>query len=571
MSSVASAPRTNRPLIALTCLAAISEGAYLTIAWTSQSLHEAGSGRHSLLILLSLFALAFGCYLAALTAALRAHQGNRLLSVVVIAGLLFRCTLLVSDPIEEIDIYRYLWDGVVTTHGISPFRYSPHQVLAATADEELPEDLARLVTARDSTPEMLTILNRIHFGQLPTIYPPVSQAVFALATWMTPREATLFVRMVLMRAWFVGFDLATLFLVIGLLKLTGRHLGLSVAYAWCPLLIKEVANSGHLDALAVFLTTLAVTLAAVVLFPPREKLPLRALTVAAAIVLSLAVAAKLYPIVLAPLLFLSFARRLGWRLSMQAFAFFGVMTWLLLWPMLPEQSALVVADETNIVVPSEDAPPLPPEAFDASPRDPSQSLKAFLSEWEMNDFLFLIVMENVRPNAGLPIGDVAWFSFVPEEWRNTVLAWTQCCFAVEPARAPFLLSRAATSVVFFLIALGLALRASKNADSTTWLRAAFLTVAWFWLLLPTLNPWYWTWALPILPFARSRAWLALSGLAFVYYLRFWLTFRFPDVLLLGTPYTGAMFFDYVVTWLEFGPWLVWLAVDYLQYRIRTGR
>ena len=92
-------------------------------------------------------------------------------------------------------------------------------------------------------------------------------------------------------------------------------------------------------------------------------------------------------------------------------------------------------------------------------------------------------------------------------------------------------------------------------------RVATLTVAWFWLLQPTANPWYWTWALPLLPFARNRAWFALSGLAFLYYLRFWLTYHFPDTPVLGTRYTGPTFFDYVVTWLEFAPWFAWLALE----------
>jgi hypothetical protein len=66
--------------------------------------------------------------------------------------------------------------------------------------------------------------------------------------------------------------------------------------------------------------------------------------------------------------------------------------------------------------------------------------------------------------------------------------------------------------------------------------------------------------LPLLPFARGRAWMALSGLVFLYYLRFWLTRHFAEAPVLGTRYPGPWFFDYVVTWLEFGPWFAWLAV-----------
>ena len=106
---------------------------------------------------------------------------------------------------------------------------------------------------------------------------------------------------------------------------------------------------------------------------------------------------------------------------------------------------------------------------------------------------------------------------------------------------------------------------SQSHSHQRLLEAVFLTLAWFWLLLPTQNPWYLTWCLPFLPFARGRAWFALSGLAFVYYLRFWMTARFSSPVL-GTPYPGAQFFDFVVTWLEYAPWVLWLIVGWRRHR-----
>ena len=81
------------------------------------------------------------------------------------------------------------------------------------------------------------------------------------------------------------------------------------------------------------------------------------------------------------------------------------------------------------------------------------------------------------------------------------------------------------------------------------------------LLSPTQNPWYWTWALPLVPFVRGRAWLALSSLVLFYYLRFWLRYHFETTPVLGTRYPGVPFFDLVVTWFEYGPWLLWLTVS----------
>ena len=46
----------------------------------------------------------------------------------------------------------------------------------------------------------------------------------------------------------------------------------------------------------------------------------------------------------------------------------------------------------------------------------------------------------------------------------------------------------------------------------------------------------------------------------MYYLRFGMAARFSSPLL-GTPYPGAQFFDFVVTWMEYAPWLMWLLVE----------
>jgi hypothetical protein len=556
----------RRSFTALAVLALVSELAYLTVVASSQSLHEAGTGGHSLLTLLALFAGTFGAYLLAIRIAVRAPQDRRLVWLIVGSGTIFRLTLLLSDPIEEIDLYRYLWDGSVTIQGVSPFRYSPHQVLAVSSDSDLPEDLARLVRLRDSAPELTTILKKVHFGELPTIYPPVSQAVFALCSWMTPRTASLFVRLTLMKSWFAAFDLATLFLVVRLLRFTGRPIGLSAIYAWCPIVIKEIANSGHLDALAFFLTTAAICLAVSALFRPADSCSRTWTAAGASMLLALACGAKLYPIIFLPLFVFSFLRMLGWRLAIVSSLAFVAVLAPLAWPMLPDNSARVETtefDPSQVIPQTDDAPPLPPQEVNLAPRDPSESLRAFLGEWEMNDFLFLIVIENLRPTADVPPGEVAWFSIVPEDWRLGLIKAIQSHFDMDAKRVPFFVARAITSTCFVLLAWCLAWRASRIDEPTTWLAAAFLTAAWFWLLLPTLNPWYWTWAIPLLAFARNRAWLAVSGLVFLYYLRFWLMHHFPSAPVLGTRYAGPMFFDYVVTWLEFAPWFVLLAMTSL--------
>lgn len=552
----------------LALLAVLSTCLYGVIAWLSwQFDYDSVTTDRPIIAVLILFAAAFLAYLLSIRLAWRAPQSRTLLLLIAWSAVVFRVVMLFSVPIQEIDIYRYLWDGAVSTTGVSPFRYSPQQVREANMPATKDEALQTLVELRDGQPALAETLRRVHFSELPTIYPPVSQAVFATATATTQADSTVLKRVFIMKAWLIVFDLATLGLVIALLRLCQKPVGLCLIYAWCPLLLKEVANSGHLDAIAVFFTTLAVYLAArlfVRVTDPRSWLSTTANSTLIALVLALAVGAKLYPIVLAPLILLVVAKRIGWRYLPVPAAVFAAMTLLVLWPMLPREK--VTSTESQNVVASHQPPqPAVPQA--TSSTDPSEGVTTFLRRWEMNDFIFLLLVENLKPTAELAPDRVAWFSVVPQSIRHSVVASVSQRFKIDAHEVPFLLTRAITGVAFIAVALMLAWRAARTPELSRFCEAGFLTLAWFWLLCPTQNPWYWTWALPLLPFARSRAWLAVSGLVLLYYLRFWLSYHWPDTPVLGIQYVGYAFFDFIVTWLEFAPWLFFLTLGfYLRQR-----
>jgi len=527
-----------------------------------------------ILIVLEFFGQAFVLYLVALAAAVRCRPDWRLLQTVFFGAVLLRLPILFSDPIQEIDIFRYLWDGAAVTRGVDPYRYSPLQVRDADPSQNLPDDLRRLVELRNSSPAMTDILRTVHHEHLPTIYPPVSQAVFAFCTLLMPDDASVRMRITVTKSVLVAFDLATLMLVVSLLQLAKRHIGWAVAYGWCPLLIKEVANSGHLDAIAVFFATAALFVAARVLYDRDE--PVRGWRAApaaglSALLLGLGVGAKLYPIVLAPLLLLTCIRRLGFGASSLATIVFSSVVVATLLPMLP--SAPPATETAAVQAPGEAQPP-----SSASPaierQDPSRGLTTFLKTWEINDLVFMFLIENLRPfksPSGEDRGQVEpWFSFAPESWRQRIVSPIARGYDVSVDQAASYLTRGITSLVFLIIAMTLAIRRSTAAEPRCWLEAAFLTIAWFWLLSPTQNPWYWCWALPLLPFARSIAWYFFSGTLFIYYTWFWFGYQYYDQPVWGTPYYGEYFFHFIGPWVEFAPLMLWLMLDYADRLIGAG-
>ena len=566
----AEASRAIRPPAILIALAVVLVCAFATLAALS---FRFGPGseptERPILTVLGLFAFTFLCYLIAIRVALRVREGTRLLAVILVTSILIRAVSLFSWPILEIDVNRYIWDGAVALEGTSPYRYSPQQVLSGKSDGPLPKDLRRLVELRDGSMALDTILSRIHYGELPTIYPPVSQAVFAFAAFVTPARAGPLAHILVMKTVFVLFDLATVVVVIGLLRLARKHVGWSVAYGWCPLVIKEIANSGHLDSAAVFLTTLALYFAIRPLARGVQGRGGGVRTVVAAVLLALAVGAKLYPIVLAPLFVMLWSRTRDWRWATIGATVFLATATIVLWPMIPLETAGIPPHPGRVAA-NGSVPPPPVETANVEAQDPSGGLKAFLRRWEMNDFVFMLVFENLRPVGNLDPARRPWFSIVPEPWKATLLSISSPWLPVGETEAAFHLARALTGSVFVFIVALLLWRARSSGDPAVWLRVAFLTLAWLWLLCPTQNPWYWTWALPLLMFARSRAWLAVSGLTMIYYLRFWLSYHWPEEPLLGTPYAGTALFDLVVTWIEFGPWFLWLTWETRRRKSRSS-
>ena len=584
-------PKASRPILLVMSLFTVAGLGYLLVCWQviwKRPTHLSTAGADD------------SSNVSAESRPISLRQG---LMIIFGFGIAFRLILLFSVPIQEVDLFRYIWDGTVISQGINPYEYSPQEVMfyptkgipnyRTTVIER--EDLAKL-SAIATSPGMDEAFKWVHFEQYTTPYPMVNQAPFALAS-VIGRSVGAFVQqrtedpmsvywslLFSMKGVLILFDLATALLLVGLLKKVMLPQVWVVAYLWCPLLLKEIANSGHLDSIVVFFTVAAVYLmvgaywkfdqtneasdvetnqsSPVIAFSRRSSLLGSCF---AAIMLALAVAAKLFPVVLGPIWALLMLKRLK-LLAIVPLVLFAVVTAVLLWPMVGRTDFVrKIIDPAKIVKPGEALPP---------PDAPPAGIEAFVKYWEMNDFIFMVAIENLKPYgesaqqyaaANESTESKVWFVKTTNEFRHSVADWYHELTGVAKRAAPFSMTRRITLVIFLLIVVWTCVRIFRQDDPRVLLEMVFLTIAWFWFLAPTQNPWYWTWALPWLVFCRNRVWFVVSVVAMAYYLRFYYEYHGmvgpEENGLLGTPYAGTAFFDFIFPVLEFAPILLALFLS----------
>jgi hypothetical protein len=211
----------------------------------------------------SLAAVMTAAYAATLARVWREPNApRRYLAAAFALSIAFRLPLMVRPVDSTSDIVRYLWDGRVQRFGLNPYRV-------------VPADPALAAIHTDETRQMPS-------RRVRTPYPPGAQLFFRGIT--TIHESTNAIRMALVAA-----DLITILIVWRWLCVTRRNGWLALAYAWNPLVVLEVAHSGHIDALG------AMWIAAAAYWMAARR------TTLASIAFVAAVAVKLLPIVLAPL------------------------------------------------------------------------------------------------------------------------------------------------------------------------------------------------------------------------------------------------------------------------------
>ena len=186
------------------------------------------------------------------------------------------------------DVWRYLWDGHVTAAGISPYRTPPQAVLdASDLGEQWADDLVEEGPWFD-------VLDAMSYRDHASVYPPLALGLFRAAHAVSP--GSVFTWKLLL----VSFDWMGCVLFLLLLRAVRRPDGLVAWLAWNPLLLKEVAGSGHLEGALVPL--LVAGLFALALGRGAW----------AAVALAAATLLKLWPLLLAPALLLRSRLHVWW-------------------------------------------------------------------------------------------------------------------------------------------------------------------------------------------------------------------------------------------------------------------
>ncbi len=151
---------------------------------------------------------------------------------VVLFAVVFRLLFVMRPPELSDDIFRYLLDGLNLLNGLNPYQYPPAEA-------------SRLGLASEN------LIGLVNHPELASIYPPVAQLFFALG-------AGLGLGIYGIKLLFAGIDIVNCLLISDLLHRKKLPRSLCVLYAWHPLPVIEIAGSGHLEAVAIFLLLLGM-------------------------------------------------------------------------------------------------------------------------------------------------------------------------------------------------------------------------------------------------------------------------------------------------------------------------
>ena len=185
------------------------------------------------------------------------------------AAVLFRLILLTTDPSLSDDVYRYIWEGNLLTEGVSPYQ-AP---INAPELDQFDSPLRALVNNPDFA----------------SPYLPATHLVFSLTALLLPNTPLSF------QIVMTILELGAAWGMMTLLRTVSIRPQRILLWLWNPLVVVEIAQGAHLDAIMIAFTVAALVVTFHSRFSPTGLL--------GPVLLGLATLTRPIPVLLTPVLF----------------------------------------------------------------------------------------------------------------------------------------------------------------------------------------------------------------------------------------------------------------------------
>ena len=167
-----------------------------------------------------LFAISFGVYVVSTRLVLKGTTLFRSrLPIALIGSFVLAALFLGQPPHLSDDIYRYLWEGRAQTLSVNPYAVAPEAFIGTVDDP---------------------FLEKVNHPEYSAIYPPLFQLAMRFVT--TISYSVLSAKLLMF-----AFHVLLLLGLVRLLRASELPEERVLLYGWNPLVILEVAGSGHLD------------------------------------------------------------------------------------------------------------------------------------------------------------------------------------------------------------------------------------------------------------------------------------------------------------------------------------
>jgi alpha-1,6-mannosyltransferase len=207
------------------------------------------------------------------------------------SAMLLRLSLMFMTPNLTDDYFRFIWDGLLFTHGYNPYLLIPSEFIHSS------HAVAGL------TDSLYAGLNSASYY---TAYPPVCEFIFGLSAKLA--GGNILSNIVIIRLIILLAELGVISLLYKLISRLNLSPYLIAIYAFNPLVILELTGNLHLEAVMLLFLVVAIYL----LISKKHLL--------AGVSFGLAVGVKLVPLIFLPLLI----KRLGLAKSITFYAIVGV-------------------------------------------------------------------------------------------------------------------------------------------------------------------------------------------------------------------------------------------------------